>query len=145
MSDWRTRLVVYYKDDANNEDQIEHIDSLTHNFALNAEPVTSIGTTNAGVIYTPQQVQFTAVIKTIGDTASRLTALALAGKRFDIRLQQLQGEDFAWEKIVLSDCIATQASLSASAAGPPVLTLSGFSLAASAEPNGGGGATVEVP
>lgn len=143
MSDWNSRLIVSYIDDAGTEVTISPIDSFSPTFALGAEAVHSIEQTHIGVIYSPQSLSFSLTVKTIGPVAAQLTALALQRKRCDIKIQRHDGTDWAFDKIVLTDCVITSANPSTSSvSGPPSATFSGFSLAASTE---GAGVTVEVP
>jgi hypothetical protein len=67
--------------------------------------------------------------------AGQLTALALQGKPFDLILQEAEGgDDWSFKSIVLGQCIITSATpTSATIAGAPSATFSGFSLAGSAE------------
>ncbi len=143
MNDWNSRLVVSYTDEDNNEVTITPIDSFTPTFTLSAEPVHSIEKTHLGVIYSPQSLTFNMTVKTIGPVAAQLTALAIERKLFDLKLQRQDGTDWAFDKIVMTDCVITSSGPSStSVSGPPTATFSGFSLAASAE---GAGATVDAP
>ena len=75
---------------------------------------------------------------------TRLTAIAMQGKRFNVILQETEGDDWAFKSVVMSDCVITNATPSAaSPSGAPTATFSGFSLAAKAEPKTG--SPVEVP
>lgn len=132
--DWRTRLAVVYADADGNEIVISPIDSFTPTFSLSAEVLHSIQETHIGVIYNPQSLTFSMSVKAIGDVAAQLTSVALEGKRFNITLQEFDGNDWAFAKIVLSDCIITSASPSnATISGAPAATFSGMSLGASVE------------
>jgi hypothetical protein len=144
MPDWNTRLAVSYQHD-NHTREITPIDSFTPTFSLNAEVLNSIERTHIGVVYTPQALSFSLTVKAIGDAAANLTALAMAGDRFDIILQEAEGgHDWSFKKVVMSDCIITSAGASAATvSGAPSATFSGFSLAAQAEPKQG--STVSVP
>lgn len=135
MPDWKSRLAVSFIDDTQAEVLITPIDSFTPSFSLNTEVIHSIERTHVGVVYLPQNINFSMSVKAIGDVAARLTTLALEGRRFDVVLQETDdGNDWAFEKVVLSNCIITSASPSnAMPSGSPVATFSGISLAASAE------------
>lgn len=142
--DWNSRLAVSYTDEDGNTVSVKPIDSLSTTFSLNAEPLHSIEATHIGVVYSPQSISFSLTVKAIGDVAARLTALALQGKRFDIVLQEGEGTSFSYETVVMKECIITSAApASATIAGAPTATFSGFSLAASATPKGG--AAIEIP
>lgn len=146
MPDWETRLAVSYTDEDNNTVDITPIDSFNPSFALNAEVLHSIEQTHIGVVYSPQALSFSLTVKTIGEVAAKLTALALQGKRFDITLQESEngGADWSFKTIVMKECIITSATPTAAVvSGAPTATFSGFSLAASSEPKTG--ETVEIP
>lgn len=133
MSDWNTRLAVSYTEDGETR-EISPIDSFTPSFALNAEPLHSIEATHIGVIFSPESISFSMSVKAIGPVAAKLTALALEGTRFNITLQERTGSDWAFNSIVLSDCIITSATpTTANVSGAPTASFSGFSLASSTE------------
>jgi len=143
MPDWKTRLVVSYQDETGTH-LITPIELFTPSFALNAEVMHSVEQTHIGMIYSPQAMTFSMTVKAIGDATAKLTALALEGKRFDIVLQEGDGgTDWSFKKIVMSDCVITQAApTAAGVTGAPSATFSGVSLAASAEAAAG---TVSIP
>jgi hypothetical protein len=145
MPDWKSRLAVSYIDDTQSEVLITPIDSFTPSFSLNTEVIHSIERTHVGLVYLPQNINFSLSVKAIGDVAARMTTLALEGRRFDVVLQETDdGTDWAFRKIVLSNCIITSASPSnATPSGAPTATFSGVSLAASAE--GKRGQPVRIP
>ena len=129
MPDWNTRLAVYVDDEP-----VTPIDSFTPTFSLGAEVLHSIEQTHIGVVYTPQTITFSMTVRAIGDAAGRLTRLALQGTRFSVSLQEENGDDWAFNSIVLSDCLITSATPSpATISGAPAATFSGMSLAASAD------------
>jgi hypothetical protein len=140
MADWNTRLAVSYQE-GGTEVQITPIDSFSPSFALNAEVLHSIEDTHLGVVYTPQAMSFSLTVKAIGDVAAKLTALAFAGTRFDVILQEAEGStgsDWSFKNIVMGDCVITSASPSpAGISGAPTATFSGFSLTAKSEPKTG--------
>jgi hypothetical protein len=142
MADWNTRLAVSYQEqDGGPEVQITPIDSFSPTFSLNAEVLNSIEDTHLGVVYTPQAMTFSMTVKAIGDVAAKLTALAFAGTRFDVILQEADGStgsDWSFKNIVMADCVITSASPSpVMVSGAPAATFSGFSLRAKAEPKTG--------
>ena len=143
MPDWKTRLVVSYTEN-NNEQTITPIDSFSPSFALNAEALHSIEQTHIGVVYSPEGITFSMTVKAMGSAAGDLTLLALEGKRFDINLMESgDGTDWSFKKIVLTDCIITSANpTAASPTGAPTATFSGFSLGGSGKV---GSTTVKVP
>ncbi|MER5355430.1 hypothetical protein ABT093_34530 [Kitasatospora sp. NPDC002551] len=143
MADWNTRLAVAYIDDAGKSAEIAPIDSMSTTFNLNAEPLHSLGATHVGVVYQPSQVNFSMTVKAIGPAAAELTAIALRGGRFDIVLQEQSGTDWSFRTVVMSDCVVTASAQSASIAGAPTVTFSGFSLAAKVE--GKSGPAVAIP
>ena len=132
--DWRTRLAVVYKVGDGSDVTISPIDSFTPTFSLAAEVLHSIQETHIGVIFNPQSLTFSMTVRAIGSVAAELTMLALNGTRFNITLQEFDGNDWAFTKIVMSDCIITSASPSnATINGAPSATFSGLSLSASVE------------
>lgn len=140
--DWRTRLAVVYTDEGT-EIIISPIDSFTPTFSLSAEVLHSIQETHIGVVYNPQSLTFSMTVKAIGDVAAQLTNVALEGKRFNITLQEYDGNDWAFAKIVMSDCIITSASpTNATTSGAPSATFSGMSLGASVEDKSAASVTV---
>ena len=145
MPDWNTRLAVSYEASDGTSGEISPIDSFSPSFALTAEVLHSIEATHIGVVYNPQSMTFSMSVKAIGDTAPRLTTLALNGTRFNIILQESEGgADWSFKSVVMTDCIITSAAPSAATiSGAPAATFSGFSLAAKAEPKAG--STVRIP
>jgi|RhiMetdeSRZDD1v2_1073273.scaffolds.fasta_scaffold12957_10 hypothetical protein len=135
MADWKSRLAVSYIDDKANTVLITPIDSFTPSFSLNTEVIHSIERTHVGVVYMPQNINFSLTVKAIGDVVADLTTIALQGRRFDLVLQETDdGSDWSFKKVVLSNCIITSATPSnATPSGAPTATFSGISLSASAE------------
>jgi hypothetical protein len=144
MPDWKTRLSVQYIDPVSKAAvDIAPIDSFTPSFSLNAEVLHSLAKTHIGVVYSPQAMNFTMTVKAIGPVAAQLTALALAGTRFNIQVQEALGADWAFQSLVLTDCIITSATpTAATISGAPAATFSGFSLSATATPQTGTGTTI---
>ena len=141
MPDWNTRLAVYLDDDTA---PLTPIDSFSPSFSLNAEALHSIEQTHIGVVYTPQAITFSMTVRAIGDAVAKLTTLALKGDRFKVALE-FQGErnDWAFDSIVLSDCVITSATPSpATISGAPAATFSGMSLAAGVTQAGGAETTI---
>lgn len=142
--DWRTRLAVTYVDEDGKQVEITPIDSFTPTFSLNAEVHHSIERTHVGAVFTPNAITFSMTVKAIGDAAAQLTALAMAGKRFAITLHEHTGTDWAFKRVVLRECLITNAAPSnATVSGAPSATFSGFSLQASMEPKTG--ASLDIP
>lgn len=138
MPDWKTRLAVSYTDDRGQTVDITPIDSFTPSFSLNAETLHSIEATHIGVVYSPRTMTFSLSVKALGAVAAQLTALALDGGRFDVTLQEHDGNDWAFSKVVLRGCIITSATpTAATISGVPSATFSGFSLSASTEDKAG--------
>jgi|SRR5436190_6350934 len=135
MADWKTRLAVSYKEGSTTK-TISPIDAFTPSFSMNAEVLHSIEKTHLGLVFSPENMSFTLTVKAIGDVAAQLTALAMQRKRFDLTLFEAIGDDWAFSKVVMSDCIITSATpTAATIAGAPSATFSGVSLAASSEDN----------
>jgi hypothetical protein len=136
--EWNTRLAVSFKPSTGGpEITISPIDSFTPTFALGAEPIHSIEETHLGVIYQPTSMTFSMTVKAIGEVAGQLTALAMEGTRFDIKLleQANTGDDWTFKSLLMSDCVITSAGPSnVTISGAPSATFSGFSLAAKADP-----------
>jgi hypothetical protein len=147
MPDWKTRLAVQFKDPATKAMvDIAPIDSFTPSFALNAEVLHSLAKTHIGVVYSPQSMTFSMTVKAIGPVAAQLTALALAGTRFDITLQEASGSDWAFQSVVMADCIITSATpTAATISGAPAATFSGFALSSTATPATPPTPTVSIP
>lgn len=143
MADWNTRLAVAYLDDTGKTVEIAPVDSLSTTFNLNAEPLHCLSATHIGVVYQPQQINFTMTVKAIGHATAELTAIALRGGRFDIVLQEQSGTDWSFKTVVMTDCVITSSAQSAAASGAPTVTFSGFSLAAKVE--GKSGPAVSLP
>lgn len=128
-TDWSTRLEVHYTDPNGTEHTISPIQSFTPTFATTAEPLHSIERTHVGVIYSPQSLTFSLTVPVIGNTAAKLTAIALQGQRFTISLLEGSGSDWSFSTIVLTDCIITSATPTpASISGVPQAQFSGFSM-----------------
>jgi hypothetical protein len=143
MADWKTRLAVTYTEGTTTR-EISPIDSFTPSFSMNAEVLHSLERTHIGMIFSPENITFSLSVKAIGDVAAQLTALAMERKRFNLTLLEQVGNDWAFAKVVLSECILTSATpTAATIAGAPAATFSGVSLAASSENNSG--ATTKLP
>jgi hypothetical protein len=149
MPDWNTRLAVSYQPkDANGEPtgdpvDITPIDSFTPTFSLSAEALHSIEATHIGVVYTPKSMTFTMTVRAVGTVVASLTKLALEGTRFDVILQEGDGEDWSFTSVVMSDCLITSAGPSAvTISGAPTASFSGFSLSARATPKQGAASSI---
>jgi hypothetical protein len=133
MREWKTRLAVSFTSNGTTY-LISPIDSFSPTFALNAEPMHSIEQSNMGVTYGNGSMTWSCSVKSVGDVAAQLTALALQGTLFDIILQENDGDDWSFHSIVMSNCVITSASPSnATISGAPTATFSGFALAAKTE------------
>ena len=139
MPDWKTRLAVAYKDTDGNTVSVTPIDSFTPSFTFATEALHSLEATHIGAIVSPQTISFSLTVKTIGDVAGRLTALAIEGKRFDITLQESgEGTDWSFKSLMLANCIITSASpTNATVSGAPTATFSGFALSSTADTKSG--------
>lgn len=132
MANWRSRLAVTYFDENGNPNYITPIDSFQPSFSVNAEPVHSIEDTHLGVVFSPDQINFSMTVKALGadGAAARLTHLAVKGIPFEIHLQTKVGDedDWSFDSIVMGDCIITNATpTNAAISGAPTATFSGFS------------------
>lgn len=137
MPDWNTRLVVQVTSDGATPPDITPIDQFTPTFATSAEALHSIEKTHIGVIYAPVQITFSMTVRAIGGSVGRLTKLALNGNRFNVLVQQQEGNDWSFSSVVLTDCIITSAQPGAATiSGAPSATFTGFSLASTVTPNG---------
>jgi hypothetical protein len=131
--DWRTRLAVTYTESGETV-SITPIDSFSPTFSLGVEAIHSIERTHVGAVFSPKSITFSLTVKAIGDVAAKLTAMAMQGKRFDITLQEKTGNDWAFNSLVLGDCMITSATPStASTSGAPSATFSGFSMHAAVD------------
>ena len=136
MPDWKSRLVVSWQD--SQDHKLVPVDSFAPQFSLGAEVLHSIEDTHIGVVYSPKSMTFSISVKAIGSSAAELTALAMAGMRFNLLLQETDdGHDWSFKRMVLTDCVITSAAQNVTVSGAPAATFSGFSLAATAEPKTG--------
>jgi hypothetical protein len=134
MPDWNTRLAVSFKSDAGNV-LITPIDQFSPTFSLGAEPLHSIERTHIGVVYTPKSMTFSITVRAIGGVVGQLTSLALDGTLFDIIMQEQDGSDWSFQRIVMRRCIITSAQPGAATiSGAPSATFSGFSLESTSTP-----------
>jgi hypothetical protein len=142
--DWKTRLAVSYTDANGSTVHITPIDSFAPSFSLNVEAVHSLERTHIGAVFSPKNITFSMTVKAIGEAAAKLTTLALKGSRFDITLQEHDGNDWSFKTIVLSECLITAATpTTASVGGAPTATFSGLSMQATTE--GKDGVRAAVP
>lgn len=127
MSTWmNTRLAVIVNNDTANP--ISPIESFSPTFSLTTEVVHSIEATHIGYIGNPENFTFTMTVKAIGDSAARLTRLAMDGTEFEIGLFEADGSTGEWDfrSIIMRSCLITSASPSnAMVNGAPVATFSG--------------------
>ena len=142
MSTWmNTRLAVIVNNDTANP--ISPIESFSPTFSLTTEVVHSIEATHIGYIGNPENFTFTMTVKAIGDSAARLTRLAMDGAEFEIGLFEADGSTGEWDfqSIVMRNCLITSASPSnATVNGAPVATFSG--VARVVETNSGAAQTL---
>jgi thiamine pyrophosphokinase len=141
MPDWNTRLAVSYTDASGNH-AITPVDSYNPNFTIGADSLHSLEATHIGVVYSPHKMGFTLAVKQIGDAAAQLTILAMQGKRFDLVLQEANGSDWSFTKVVLSNCIIQGANTTTSVTGAPTVSFTGVSLGASVQAATGGQASL---
>jgi hypothetical protein len=144
---WNTRLVVSVAEGAGGTHvDVTPIQTFTPTFTLNAAPIHSLEQSHVGVSYSPAALTFTLTVSAIDSSAAKLTAIAMAGTRFDIVMQARDGEDWSFERVVMSKCVITSAAPSAATTtAAPTATFSGFSLEATVTPKPGFAAEVTVP
>lgn len=127
MSTWmQTRLAVIVDNDTAHP--ISPIESFTPTFSLNTEVVHSIEATHLGYIGNPESFTFTMTVKAIGDSAARLTRLAMDGAEFEIGMFEADGSTGEWDfqTVIMRHCLITSANPSnATVNGAPVATFSG--------------------
>lgn len=135
MPSWKSRLTVKY-DDGSGEKAITPIESFQPTFAMNAEPLHSVEAINIGVIYMPEQLNFSITVKALGTATAQLTMLALNGTPFSIVMEEVDEGDVEWSltEVLLDKCIITSAVPSSAAiSGAPTATFSGFALGGQAK------------
>src|SRR5262245_26614647 len=98
MADWNTRLAVRLTKVADQQTKIDvtPIDQFNPTFSLGAEPLHSIEKTHIGVIYQPKSMTFSITVRAIGGVVGRLTAIAIDRQRFDVILQEQDGDDWTF-------------------------------------------------
>ncbi|WP_428341204.1 hypothetical protein [Mycobacterium sp.] len=135
-TEWNTRLLVHYTDSNDRDFDVTPITSFTPTFATTAEAQHSIERTHVGVIYSPYSITFSLTAPANSAAVATLTQMALTGQRFKILLQEGTGDDWAFQRIVLDNCVITSASPTPAAiSGVPSAQFSGFSLQAAATDN----------
>jgi len=132
-ANWKSRLCVRYKIGDGAEETIQPIESFQPSFAMNAEPLHSVEEINIGVVYMPEQINFSMTVKALGPATAKLTMLAMRGERFQVVLEEFGDEeaDPEWSltEVLLDQCIITNATPSTAAiSGAPTATFSGFAL-----------------
>lgn len=135
MPNWKSRLSVKY-DAGEGEATITPIESFQPSFAMNAEPLHSVEAINIGVVYMPEQLNFSITVKALGTATAELTMLALEGKPFKIVMEEVDEGDTEWSltEVLLDKCIITNAVPSSAAiSGAPTATFSGFALGGQAK------------
>ncbi len=149
MPTWKSRLSVKY-DSGSGENTITPIESFQPSFAMNAEPLHSVEAINIGVIYMPEQINFSITVKALGTATAQLTMLALNGTPFKIVMEEVDEGEVEWSltEVLLDKCIITNAVPSSAAlTGAPTATFSGFALggqAKSADDTATAGAPIEA-
>jgi len=130
MPSWKSRLSVKY-DSGSGEQTVTPIESFQPSFAMNAEPLHSVEAINIGVVYMPEQLNFSLTVKALGTATAQLTMLALNGTLFKIVMEEVDEGDVEWSltEVLLDKCIITNAVPSSAAiSGAPTATFSGFAL-----------------
>ncbi len=130
MPSWKSRLSVKYND-GTGENLITPIESFQPSFAMNAEALHSVEAINIGVVYMPEQLNFSLTVKAMGTATAQLTMLALRGIPFSIVMEEVDDGDVEWSltEVLLDKCIITNAVPSSAAiSGAPTATFSGFAL-----------------
>ncbi|MCF2872555.1 hypothetical protein L0664_15875 [Octadecabacter sp. G9-8] len=130
MPTWNSHLSIKY-DTGDGEKTITPIESFQPTFAMNAEPMHSVEAINIGVVYLPEQLNFSITVKAVGTATAELTMLAAKGTPFNIVMEEVDEGDVEWSltEVLLSDCIITNANPSSAAiSGAPTATFSGFAL-----------------
>lgn len=139
MSTWmNTRLAVIVNGDSANP--ISPIESFTPTFSLTTEVVHSIEATHIGYIGNPENFTFTMTVKAIGDSAARLTSLAMAGTEFEVGIYEADGSTGEWDfqSVIMRNCLITSANPSNAAVnGAPTATFSGVARAVETTPTSG--------
>ena len=142
MPTWmNTRLAVIVDNDTANP--ISPIESFTPTFSLGTEIVHSLEATHIGYIGNPENFTFTMTVKAIGDSAARLTRLAMDGTEFEIGMFAVADSSGEWDfvSVIMRKCLITSANPSnATINGAPVATFSG--VARQVESNDGSAQTL---
>lgn len=150
MPNWNSRLVVKY-DPGTGEQTISPIESFQPSFAMNAEPLHSVEAINIGVVYMPEQLNFSITVKALGTATAQLTMLALNGTPFKIIMEEVQEtednvDEWSFSEVLLDDCIITNAVPSSAAiSGAPTATFSGFALGGQVKQGASATATAGAP
>lgn len=147
MPDWNTRLAIEFSTDPTDatQTQITPIDSFSTTIGLAASELHSIEATHVGAVYAPKTIQFQMIFKAMGDMAATLSSLAFQGSRFDVIVQVQEGTDWAFQKVLLKNCIVTQFITNAPVTGAPTITLNGVSLSATETPANSSLPPVTIP
>lgn len=138
MPTWMTtRLAVIVDDDSDNP--LTPIESFTPTFNLNTEVVHSLEATHIGYIASPENFTFTITVKAIGDSAAKLTRLAMEGTEFSIGMYEAGGSTGEWDfkHVLFRKCLITSANPSnGTINGAPTATFSGVAREAETEDEG---------
>lgn len=144
MPDWNTRLAISYETEEGSA-TISPISSCSFNVKNDMQAINSIEQTNIGFIAGVPSMTFSMTVSSIGTVAASLTRLALDGTRFDILVQEEQGEDWTLRTRVLTDCVITSAGETIAVAGVPSMSFSGVSLTTKVEAKAGGSSELPAP
>jgi hypothetical protein len=121
---WKTRLEVSV-----DGKPVSAVDSFTPTFTTQTTPIHSIEADNIGAMFHPQTATFTMTLKAIGPSTAELTAMAIAGTKFNISLAEKKGTDWAFKKMLFRDCLITSANPSNVVIdGAPTATFNGIIL-----------------
>ncbi len=127
MPNWmNTRLAVIVDNDTLNP--VSPIESFTPTFSLVTEVVHSLEATHIGYVANPENFTFTMTVRAIGDSAARLTRLAMDGTEFEIGMFEVADSTGEWDfvSVIMRKCLITSANPSnAMINGAPLATFSG--------------------
>ncbi len=129
MPGWDTRLEVTVSGQT-----ITPITAFTPSFSTPHTPIHSIEATNVGFVRGPSTFTFTMTVAATGGAVAYLTNLALQGASFDVTIAAKTGNDWTFNRILLSNCVITQAMPGdVTASDVPTATFTCAALSAKAE------------
>jgi len=102
MANWNTRLEVQVKGAL-----VTPIDSFVPTLNIPHTVIHSLEAPNQGFVSNPPTFTFVMTIRAIGPKAAELTQMALDGTTFDVVITESTGSDWAFKKLVFTDCIIT--------------------------------------